>query len=241
MDNKMQAKAVRKVTVGYLLIFLAINIGTIDLLPDWAGYLIMISALPVLAEREKSAMLLKPLGVALAVWSLIQWALKIFGGTVNVTVIILLFAILQMYFDFQLITDISILSANKKQKRKIRNLRNAVVILRTCLTAFEMFPKTIYIAVAVALVHLVLFIWIVAEFREIAAALEKAENQNELNIIGENESLNTDEDAGPNADASLNSDEEENVNADVSEISEIGNTSPEAEQITESEQGENTD
>ena len=59
--------AVKKIAWGFFLVLIAINIGTIDILPDWAGYILMVSALPVLATQEESANLLRPFGIILVV------------------------------------------------------------------------------------------------------------------------------------------------------------------------------
>lgn len=203
MDNLQQARAVRKITKGYLLIFLAINIWTIDILPDWAGYLIIISALPVLAKREKSVMLIKPLGIALAVYSLIWWILGIFGGTVNITAVNIIFTVLKMYFDFQLITNIAQLAADDVKKRKILILRNAMMILHTCAAVLGILSKTVYAAAAVIVVYLIMWLWIFIELRRIAKSLENAYRREKLNALGEAKELKTDNktDTEENADA----------------------------------------
>lgn len=190
MDNKTLAQAVRKVYRGYLFIFIAINILSFDLLPDPIGYIMIIGALPVIAEKEKSAMLLKPIGIVLAVWSLLEWILKIGYVQINVKIVLILISVLKIYFDFQLITNISELAPDGRQKRRISILRNAVVIAHTVLSIFVLFPKLVNVALAAGIVQLAMFIWILIEFRRLANALETAENESDVTVSAQEENEN---------------------------------------------------
>ena len=62
------AAAVRIIAWAYLLLHLDLTFGTVNVLPDWAGYLLILDALPALAKEESSASLLKPLCIILALW-----------------------------------------------------------------------------------------------------------------------------------------------------------------------------
>ena len=48
-ERKGLYSSLGKIAWGYALIYLYFNINTIDLLPDWAGWLLIYSALPGLA------------------------------------------------------------------------------------------------------------------------------------------------------------------------------------------------
>lgn len=99
--------AVKKVAWGFFLILFHINIGTIDILPDWAGYALMVSALSFIALEEESAKLLKPIGTILVVWNVIEWVLKIFGLDAYLNFIAIIPSVLNIYFSFQLFTNLA--------------------------------------------------------------------------------------------------------------------------------------
>ena len=127
-------EALTSILLGYLLLALDINLGPINILPDWAGYLLMLSALPALAAEEPSAALLQRLGQGLAVWSGIQWVLKIVGGSLDVYGLGLIVSAVSLYFHFQLLTDVMIAAKNHdlsqaKQMGFLRNLRTVVLTL----------------------------------------------------------------------------------------------------------------
>ena len=67
MKNYILCAAIKKIAFGYLLIHLHINLGTIDILPGWAGYLLILSAIPSISVDEESAKLLEPLAKILLV------------------------------------------------------------------------------------------------------------------------------------------------------------------------------
>ena len=75
-ERKGLYSSLGRIAWGYALIYLHFNINTIDLLPDWAGWLLIYSALPGLAGAgEPSALLLRPLCGLLAAWETITLSL----------------------------------------------------------------------------------------------------------------------------------------------------------------------
>ena len=54
METKTLSSAIKKVAISYILIYLHINISVIDILPDWLGYFLIVSVLPILSQKEKS-------------------------------------------------------------------------------------------------------------------------------------------------------------------------------------------
>ena len=65
MENTKLASAVLRICLSYVLMHLDINIGNLDMLPEWMGYLLILSTLKTLSEYKRASSLLKPLGVAL--------------------------------------------------------------------------------------------------------------------------------------------------------------------------------
>lgn len=99
--------AIGGIAWGYLLLHLDVNLGSINILPEWLGYLLMLSALPVLAREIPSALLLKPLGEILALWEGVQWVMKLLGREFSPDLIEVIIGVVSLYFHFQLLTNLA--------------------------------------------------------------------------------------------------------------------------------------
>lgn len=109
MEGNRLYDAISRCAWGYVLIYFDINLGTVSVLPDFAGFLLFLQAIDLLREEERELELLRPLGIFLAVWNGFLWVATIFGwnpgtwtswvGTVSV--------IANLYFHFQLLTNLS--------------------------------------------------------------------------------------------------------------------------------------
>jgi len=122
-----------RVAWGYVLIHCHIHIGAWDILPDWLGYVMITTALPALAEEEPTLKLLKSLGWIMAGWTFVQWAVKIADADPKLHLISLLISIINMYFHFQLLTDIANISGRygTPEHRQILRLRTVEVVMFT--------------------------------------------------------------------------------------------------------------
>lgn len=132
-EEKTLPQALHSIFLGYLLLHLHFNLGRLDILPDWAGYLALLSALPALAKEEPSAALLKPLATGLALWSGFTWLLKILGDSAEIPVLPLVASIVGLYFHFQFLTDVMVSAENHglPQAARIGQLRTARTVLMT--------------------------------------------------------------------------------------------------------------
>ena len=204
METKTLSSAIKKIAISYILIYLHINISVIDILPDWLGYFLIVSVLPIISEKEKSAQLLKPFGIAIGIWNIFEDVLKIAGDELNLTVISLVFSIITIYFHFQLITNVANLDIEEPTKKRLLNLRTATVILHTVLT-FSLFIPTVidvdneiytYILMIMLIPQLIICFWISGELFKLSKALKEKENEipeeNEENEVTE-ESRESDE------------------------------------------------
>lgn len=183
METKTLSSAIKKIAISYILIYLHINISVIDILPDWLGYFLIVSVLPVLSQKEKSAQLLKPFGIAIGIWNIVEWLLKIAGDELNFYVISLVFSIITIYFHFQLITNIAALDIEETKQKRLLNLRTATVILHTVLTLSLLVPTIIdidgeiyyYILMLMLIPQLVICFWISGELFKISKVLKEKE------------------------------------------------------------------
>lgn len=185
METKTLSSAIKKIAISYILIYLHINISVIDILPDWLGYFLIVSVLPVLSQKEKSAQLLKPFGIALGVWNIFEWVLKIAGTELNLTIINIVFSIITIYFHFQLITNIAALDIEDRKKKRLLDLRTATVILHTVLRISVLIPSVIsvdneiysYIMMFLLIPQLIICFWISGELFIISKSMREKESK----------------------------------------------------------------
>lgn len=183
METKTLSSAIKKVAISYILIYLHINISVIDILPDWLGYFLIVSVLPVLSQKEKSAQLLRPFGIAIGVWNIFEDVLKIAGDELNLTVISLVFSIITIYFHFQLITNIANLDIEEAKKKRLLNLRTATVLLHTVTSLALLVPTMFdidyeiysYFVMVMLIPQLVICFWISFELFKISKDIKEKE------------------------------------------------------------------
>ena len=68
---------------GYFFLYIDINLGTLNILPDWAAYLLFLSAIRKLQGERRDLALLRPLGILLAVWNGADWLAVLGGGALT--------------------------------------------------------------------------------------------------------------------------------------------------------------
>ena len=179
----MSSSAIKKIAISYILIYLHVNISVIDILPDWLGYFLIVSVLPVISEKEKSAQLLKPFGIAIGIWNIFEDVLKIAGDELNLTVISLVFNVVTIYFHFQLITNIANLDIEEAKKKRLLNLRTATVLLHTVTSLALLVPTMFdidyeiysYFVIVMLIPQLVICFWISFELFKISKDMKEKE------------------------------------------------------------------
>ena len=132
MENTKLASAVLRICLSYVLMHLDINIGKLDLLPEWMGYLLILSTLKTLSEYKRASSLLKPLGIALMLCSFIGWILNAYGAGISVYSITAVVSALSLFFHFRLLTDIADIAYDTVgSNASIIFARNARTVLST--------------------------------------------------------------------------------------------------------------
>ncbi len=143
------SKAIRKIAWGYVFLHFHINLGTLDVLPDFLGFLWILQGIWVLRREVESAGLLEPFGIFLVAWNLLKWLAAIFGGILPsfdmdsiATVVTLFVAVIPLYFHFQLQTDLATVADRYKTERGgfIRLLRTVYTVLTTALFLRVLIP-----------------------------------------------------------------------------------------------------
>ncbi len=182
METKTLSYAIKRIAVSYIFIYFSINITVIDILPEWLGYFMIVSVLPVLSEEERSAQLLKPFGITLGIWNIIEWGMKITGTEWDLTLIGLIIGIITIYFHFQLITNIANLDIEQPKRKRLLTLRTVIVILHTLLTLWMFIPKNLLdeevytlIIMFMGVPQVILCFWIAGELFGLAKTIREEE------------------------------------------------------------------
>ncbi len=125
---------------GCVFLYFSINIGPVDLLPQFAAYLLFVSSIQLLQQENRDFGLLKPLGILLGAWNLLSWGFECLGLSLrtHMAALPLIENVISIYFSFQLFTNLATL-ADKYQytedilARRIRKWRTVQTVLATVL------------------------------------------------------------------------------------------------------------
>lgn len=100
--------AVKRIARGFFFIFIHINIGSIDILPDWVGYAMIVSSLGVVISEADKLKILRPVGVILTVWSVLEWAIDIFGAGAYADFVAVIPAVLAICLVYNLFKNLAV-------------------------------------------------------------------------------------------------------------------------------------
>ncbi len=160
--------ALKKICRSYLFIHIHINFGTFDILCDWIGYLLILSALNILMREEASVKLLRPFAIALAAVSIINSVLSLADLSLNnVALVQIVTAVLFVYLQFQLLTNIADMAKKREypNMKRILQLRTGSCILHLFSMSISYFDflqnQVLMIALITALLILVAWTWAV--------------------------------------------------------------------------------
>lgn len=162
MDREKLAEAAGKIAWAYVLLHLNVNLGTLNVLPNWLGYVFMLGVLPVLGEVVPSALLLRPLGILLALWEGLLWGLAAFGGDMKSGILSVIAAAASLYFHFQLLTNLAELAERYgcPEKQRILRLRTVRTLLVTVFSLPVDWERYGVFTVAFVIVNLLVALWI---------------------------------------------------------------------------------
>ncbi len=168
--SELLKKGLLQIAIGYILILVHIKISFFDILPDFIGYFLILSGINKLKDEVKSLSLIKPFCTVLLVWSVISiFSIYVSAEFSSIfTVITLIMSIINIYFNFQLITDISII-AEKYQKendtidKKLKIRRNILTVLSSAFTAVSLFSSVLMSAAENEILLIVLMILTVVD------------------------------------------------------------------------------
>ena len=98
---------------GYFFLYVNVNLGSLNILPTFVGWLLFRSAITHLEEERRDLALLSPLAGMLAAWEFVDWGFTCLGASVGemFPIIGLVMSLASLYFHFQFITDCAALAA----------------------------------------------------------------------------------------------------------------------------------
>ena len=127
---------------GYFLLHFNFNLNvdstSINILPSFAGALLLLSAVNKLSAERRDLKLLRPLCMILAAWHLADWLLALAGTSLTGKILFLdlIFTAVLLYFHFQFLTDMAAIAEKYQPEgetlnRRIRGRRTALLVLTT--------------------------------------------------------------------------------------------------------------
>ena len=160
-QNFLISKALSHIAWGNLLILLDLNLGRLDVLPNWVGYLLILYAIGWLAGELRDLPLLRPFCTLLLLAELADWVAVFLTGEALTGRLFLVNALLvcvSLYFHFQLLTDLAGLAGRREEAgplaRRLRICRNVEAVTRVLalLLAWLPGPEGLLTALAALLV-----------------------------------------------------------------------------------------
>lgn len=149
--TRMQVhRALSLVVAAQVFFLIDIRLGTLNILPDWAGYLLLWPAIKVLGQYARELELCRSLCLLLGIWDGLGWLLVILsrrelleGGEFQLVELVVTVA--GIYFHFSLFTALAILaerySIRPSLDRKLRIYRNLALIIRVLGALKPYFPR----------------------------------------------------------------------------------------------------
>ena len=123
-------KSISKFLWAYVFILFNISIGTVDVLPDFIGYILMAAGIFSLSKELGHSPLLKILSIIMSVWSVIYWGLNAFSVSSDIlTYISSSTGAVDIVLNFLFLTDLSVIcktyqTEEQKLDKKLITARN---------------------------------------------------------------------------------------------------------------------
>lgn len=112
MNRAAIYEGLTKAAWAFVFLYLDINLGTLNLLPQWAGYLLLWKSIALLEGERRDLALLRPFCLGLGLWSAAEWGLALFGLSLEGRFLPLdaVVAAVSLYCIFQFLTDLAALA-----------------------------------------------------------------------------------------------------------------------------------
>jgi len=185
MSREALITAVRRVAWGYIFLHLNFSLGSINLLPDWAGYLLILTAIPILDKELGSSHLLRPLGYMLTTWAVWRWLLDCINEphlfAIDLYGLETVVSVISLYFHFQLLTELAEIAKRYDcpQEHRILTLRTVRTILFTAALPFTtLFPRsdfTEWALIILLVIQVIVALWLMIVLMGLKNSLAESE------------------------------------------------------------------
>lgn len=177
MESQQLSAAIKKIAWAYVLLHLNLHLGTLNVLPNWLGYILILQALPQISQIEQSAALLRPLGILLALWEGLLWSAQLFSLQLKLDLVNYLAAAISLYFHFQLLTNLAHIAeaCHCPQKQSLLHLRTVRTLLITLLALPVPWQIHWVLTATMIVSNLVVAVWICAVLFSLKASLQADE------------------------------------------------------------------
>ena len=174
MNLENLTKSIHRIAFAHVVLHLNINLGTLNILPDWLGYAMILSGLNDLAEEEPSAALLRPLGKLLLWWWGAMWIFQLLDTEVDGGGFVYIVSVIRLYFQFQLLTNIAAIAVKYAPdcEGRILRLRTVMTLVVTGYTLVSAVTVHVAITAVTAVVYCVSAVWLCRELMELSNRLE---------------------------------------------------------------------
>lgn len=129
-------RALSQAIWGYFFLYFNLHIGTVSLLPEFVGWILLLSAVRGLEEERRDLKLLRSFAHVMIVLSTLEWLGSFLGLSLSglFPPLDLLLAAAGLYFHFQLLTDCAALAAEHAAatvRRRLLFWRTAQAVTQT--------------------------------------------------------------------------------------------------------------
>lgn len=154
MERQTLYRGISCAAWGYFFEYFDFNLNGVSALPAFVGFWLLLKATRLMEEERRDLALLRPLGLILLAWNFLDW-LGSFGGdslkngSDLLQILNLVVSLANVYFHFQLLTDLAAIAAKYQGEDYAMDVR--LLHLRTW--------QTIFLTVAVLMMYLPLGDW----------------------------------------------------------------------------------
>ena len=163
---------------AYVILCFDINIARVNLLPNWVAYMMIFDTLPYIAEKQRSAGLLKNFIIFLGATDALKWLLKIFDVSFDMYFASIFLTVVYVYTHFQLLTNLADIAAEQGRiyHKTITNGRNVALVAYTATIIINQFLPLTFAVYAAATVNITAQIYLAYHLFLFAAELADEEN-----------------------------------------------------------------
>lgn len=133
MTGKKLSNSVFWLGVAFVMKYLDLNLFGLNILPDWLGFGILLVQMEELTDAHPDIKLLEPLAKLLLLWVIICGLVPYIHGEWNPYGINLIAAVVWMYLQFQLLTDLAEMARDCEYPdwSRILQLRTVLTLVAT--------------------------------------------------------------------------------------------------------------